>query len=73
MSTLLSTLKASAWWVPIAIAGTDLVATVIRVEGESMQPTLNPEGATLSDWVLVEKISYKWLHRYTRGDVAILW
>jgi signal peptidase I len=36
-----------------------------------MQPTFNPEGN--SEWVLVEKLSYKWLHKYTRGDVAVLW
>ncbi len=38
-----------------------------------MQPTFNPPGSSSSDWVLVEKFSIKLLHRYKRGDVAVLW
>ena len=37
-----------------------------------MSPTFNPEWSSVSDWVLVEKLSYKWLYEYQRGDVAVL-
>ncbi|KAF5833879.1 mitochondrial inner membrane signal peptidase [Dunaliella salina] len=66
-----SLLKRVAWSVPVAIAVTDRIATVVRVDGASMSPTFNPLGG--SEWVLVEKLSYKWLHQYSRGDVAVLW
>lgn len=65
-------LKQVAWTIPVAIAFTDCVACVIRVDGQSMQPTLNPEPGQ-KDWVLVEKVSYKLLRRYQRGDVAVFW
>ncbi len=93
---------------PVTIAFTDLVASVIKVEGPSMSPTFNPSAAspspdgggkrssssrsapskegteaasasgrelaaTNSDWIVVEKISYKWNHKYQRGDVVVLW
>mmetsp|Transcript_12428 Transcript_12428/g.22237 ORF Transcript_12428/g.22237 Transcript_12428/m.22237 type:complete len:166 (-) Transcript_12428:74-571(-) len=69
MSTFL---KNFAWCLPAAIAFTDLVGCILQVEGNSMQPTLNAD-PDYRDWVLVEKISYKWLHRYSRGDVAVMW
>ncbi len=65
--------KQVAWSLPIGIAFTDLVASVVKVEGPSMQPTFNPDLRMSSDWVIVEKISYKLLHNYHRGDVAVLW
>jgi signal peptidase I len=58
---------------PVGIAFTDLVASVVRVDGASMQPTLNPEGSDSSDWVLVDKFSVKVMHKHRRGDVVILW
>lgn len=61
------------WSVPVAVAFTDLVGSVIKVEGVSMQPTFNPAGSRASDWVLVEKLTIKLLHRFTRGDVVVLW
>lgn len=64
--------KRVAWLMPVCIMCNDRLATIVRVDGASMQPTLNP-GATGSEWVLVEKLSYKWLHKYSRGDVAVLW
>ena len=57
---------------PVGIAFTDLVCSVVRVDGASMQPALNPEGAS-SDYVLVEKFSVKVLQKHMRGDVVILW
>lgn len=65
-------LKQVAWSVPVAIAFTDCVACVIRVDGQSMQPTLNPDTDS-RDWVLIEKVTYKLLHRYTRGEVVVFW
>jgi signal peptidase I len=75
---LLNYAKAVAWSLPIGLAFTDLCASVVQVEGPSMQPTLNPQirarGARgQQDWILIEKLSYKVLHRYNRGDVAVLW
>jgi hypothetical protein len=58
---------------PVGIAFTDLVASVVRVDGASMQPTLNPDGSGSCDWVLVDKFSVKIMHKYRRGDVVILW
>ncbi len=57
----------------MAIAFTDLLASVVKVEGPSMQPTFNPDLRASSDWVLVEKVSYKMRYAYGRGDVAVLW
>ena len=48
--------KQIAWTIPITVAFTDLVASVIKVEGPSMQPTFNPRIDKPSDWVLVEKV-----------------
>ncbi|KAJ9530392.1 hypothetical protein QJQ45_000766 [Haematococcus lacustris] len=62
-----------AWCVPVAAAFTDACASVVRVDGTSMQPTLNTDIASGCEWVLVEKVSYKWLRRYSRGDVAVFW
>lgn len=47
--------KRVAWWLPVTIAFTDLVASVLRVEGDSMLPTLNAD-PLFSDWVIVEKV-----------------
>jgi signal peptidase I len=38
-----------------------------------MRPTLNPDSAGPSDWVLVEKLSVKLQRCYTRGEVVVLW
>ncbi|GLC43380.1 hypothetical protein PLESTF_000427300 [Pleodorina starrii] len=65
-------LRQLVWWLPAGIALTDTVVSVLLVEGQSMWPTLN-EDPYFGDLVLVEKISYKWLHKYQRGDVAVLW
>ena len=69
---MLTYVKQLVWTVPIAIAANDLIASVMRVDGPSMQPTLNPDLSQPSDWVLVEKISYKWHHKYERGELAVL-
>lgn len=82
MGRLLDTAKQVVWTLPIGIAFTDLVASVVQVQGPSMQPTINPDldtsqastsGRSSYEWLLVEKISYKLLHTYHRGDVVTLW
>ena len=50
--------KQLAWTFPITVAFTDLVASVVKVEGPSMQPTFNPDLNRSSDWVLVEKVGH---------------
>ncbi|GAX72811.1 hypothetical protein CEUSTIGMA_g266.t1 [Chlamydomonas eustigma] len=65
--------KQVALTLPVAIAFTDLIASVVKVEGPSMQPTFNPDSRKGSDWVLVEKVSHKLMYKYTRGDVIVLW
>lgn len=66
-------LRRLLWSVPITITFTDVVASIIRVDGASMQPTLNPKGAEGRDWVLVEKWSVKLRHIHHHGDVVVLW
>lgn len=65
--------KRVLWSTPLVLAFTDCVASVTQVNGLSMQPTFNPDSSDSRDWVLVEKLSYKWWHNYQRGDVAIFW
>ncbi|KAF8071075.1 IMMP2L [Scenedesmus sp. PABB004] len=66
-------LRQGLWLLPPVVAFTDLVAAVIRVDGASMRPTLNPDAGGGSDYVLVEKASVKLLRRYARGEVVVLW
>jgi inner membrane protease subunit 2 len=73
MGGLKQAAKQLLWSVPVAIAFTDVVGSAIKVEGLSMRPTLNPEGSSYCDWVLVEKASIKLLREYHRGDVVVLW
>ena len=74
MGRLVDLAKQLAWTLPVGLAFTDLVASIVKVEGPSMQPTFNPNlGSKPDDWVLVEKVSYKLRHIYNRGDVAVLW
>jgi signal peptidase I len=68
-----SAVRQFLWAIPAAITFTDVIASVIKVEGASMQPTLNPPSSSVSDWVLVEKLTIKVWRRYTRGEVVVLW
>jgi inner membrane protease subunit 2 len=61
------------WAVPIGLTFSDTIASVLKVEGASMQPTFNPDTARSSDWVLVEKLSIKLQRCYNRGEVVVLW
>jgi len=64
--------KHAAWVVPALVTFSDLAASVLQVKGESMQPTLNGD-PDICDWVLVEKLTCKWLYQYERGSVVVLW
>lgn len=61
-------LKRSILWLPVGYAFTDVVASVHRIKGDSMAPTLNPEG-TDSDVVLVEKISVRYYMTHDSTDL----
>lgn len=56
---------------PIVVTFTDLVAGAVQVQGESMQPTMNPEERTSDDRVLLDRFSV-WGYKYRRGDVVAL-
>jgi len=68
-----SAVRRFLWAIPAAVTFTDVIASVIKVEGASMQPTLNPPSSSVSDWVLVEKLTIKVWRQYTRGEVVVLW
>lgn len=56
LSQMLGSLKNLIWAVPIGVACTDVLGSVIRIEGTSMQPSLNPSGSMFQDWVFVDKV-----------------
>ncbi len=61
---------------PVAVAFNDLVASVMFVDGRSMQPTLNPGHTGLPgasrDLVLVAKWPIKVWKQFIKGDVVVL-
>ncbi|KAK1169146.1 mitochondrial inner membrane protease subunit 2 isoform X1 [Acipenser oxyrinchus oxyrinchus] len=57
--------------VPVTVTVLDRLAYVARVEGASMQPSLNPEGATASDIVLLNRWSVR-NYQVQRGDIVSL-
>lgn len=59
--------------VPVGITFVDVVGSIVKVQGASMQPTLNPEGSSVCDWVFVEKFTVKVLGQFTKGDVVLFW
>lgn len=61
----------TVWLTPVFVAVNDLVAGPATVHGRSMQPTLNPQGTSTPDRVLVDKLSIR-LYKYSRGDVVLL-
>lgn len=49
----------------------DQTVYAAKVEGESMQPVLNPRGSTICDFVLLNKWAVR--HgKYDRGDIVVL-
>uniref|UniRef100_A0A8C4RMI8 Mitochondrial inner membrane protease subunit 2 n=1 Tax=Erpetoichthys calabaricus TaxID=27687 RepID=A0A8C4RMI8_ERPCA len=57
--------------VPVTVTVLDRVAYIARVEGASMQPSLNPEGRRTSDIVLLNRWSVR-NYQVQRGDVVSL-
>ncbi|XP_026802275.1 mitochondrial inner membrane protease subunit 2 isoform X2 [Pangasianodon hypophthalmus] len=55
--------------VPVTVTVLDRLAYVARVEGASMQPSLNPEGALSSDVVLLNRWSVR-NYEVRRGDIV---
>ncbi|XP_075785895.1 mitochondrial inner membrane protease subunit 2 isoform X4 [Pelodiscus sinensis] len=57
--------------VPVTVTFLDRVACVARVEGASMQPSLNPGGRQVSDVVLLNHWSIR-NYEVQRGDIVSL-
>ncbi|XP_032854666.1 mitochondrial inner membrane protease subunit 2 isoform X2 [Tyto alba] len=57
--------------VPVTVTFLDRVACVARVEGASMQPSLNPGGRQASDVVLLNQWSIR-NYDVQRGDIVSL-
>ncbi|XP_050179932.1 mitochondrial inner membrane protease subunit 2 isoform X4 [Myiozetetes cayanensis] len=57
--------------VPVTVTFLDRVACVARVEGASMQPSLNPGGRQASDVVLLNHWSIR-NYDVQRGDIVSL-
>ncbi|XP_060784188.1 mitochondrial inner membrane protease subunit 2 [Neoarius graeffei] len=55
--------------IPVTVTALDRLAYVARVEGASMQPSLNPEGALSSDVVLLSRWSVR-NYEVRRGDIV---
>lgn len=55
--------------VPVTVTVLDRLAYVARVDGASMQPSLNPEGVSTSDVVLLNRWSVR-NYRVQRGDIV---
>eukprot|EP00245_Coleochaete_scutata_P007671 TRINITY_DN2321_c0_g1_i3.p1 TRINITY_DN2321_c0_g1~~TRINITY_DN2321_c0_g1_i3.p1 ORF type:complete len:168 (+),score=15.32 TRINITY_DN2321_c0_g1_i3:98-601(+) len=71
LSNVWHVIKRSAGLVPVVILFNDGVASMSKVEGRSMQPTLNPQGYAMEDFVLLDKLTMRYMD-YSRGDVVIL-
>ncbi|KAE8615843.1 hypothetical protein XENTR_v10008637 [Xenopus tropicalis] len=57
--------------VPVTVTFLDRVACIARVEGVSMQPSLNPEGRHESDVVLLNRWHIR-KFEVQRGDIVSL-
>ncbi|XP_029378990.1 mitochondrial inner membrane protease subunit 2 isoform X3 [Echeneis naucrates] len=55
--------------IPVTVTVLDRFAYVARVEGASMQPSLNPEGGSDCDVVLLNRWSVR-NYRVQRGDIV---
>ncbi|XP_062856133.1 mitochondrial inner membrane protease subunit 2 isoform X2 [Trichomycterus rosablanca] len=55
--------------VPVTVTVLDRLAYVARVEGASMQPSLNPDGVSSSDVVLLNRWSVR-KYQVQRGDIV---
>ncbi|XP_053320691.1 mitochondrial inner membrane protease subunit 2 isoform X3 [Spea bombifrons] len=57
--------------VPVTVTFLDRVACVAKVEGASMQPSLNPSGRNKSDVVLLNRWTVR-NYEVQRGDIVSL-
>ena len=64
-------LRAIIFGVPVGITFVDCVGYVAKVEGVSMQPSLNPDTDITSDFVYLNRWSWQ-KFKYSRGDVVSL-
>ena len=55
--------------VPVTVTVLDRVGYVARVDGASMQPSLNPDGGSASDVVLLSRWSVR-NYQVQRGDIV---
>ena len=55
-------------WTPVLIALNGALGQIVRVEGKSMQPTLNPPRASSSDYLVLNKLP----RQYKPGDIVVL-
>lgn len=65
-------LEASAWGFCLGFTFCDLVGSVARVDGVSMQPTLNPASERPRDWIFVNTWNSRF-YEYSRGEVVCLY
>ncbi|XP_054282943.1 mitochondrial inner membrane protease subunit 2-like [Macrosteles quadrilineatus] len=64
-------LKAVLLGIPVGITFVDFVGYVARVDGVSMQPALNPNPASTTDYVFLNRWSVRF-YEVSRGDVVAL-
>lgn len=64
-------LKAILLGVPLGVTFVDCVGYIAKVDGVSMQPSLNPDPYASSDFVFLSRWSWRKFN-YSRGDVVSL-
>ncbi|KAF2355912.1 Peptidase S24/S26A/S26B/S26C, partial [Trinorchestia longiramus] len=64
-------LKALLFGVPVGITFVDCIGYVAKVDGVSMQPSLNPDPNLSSDFVFLSRWAWR-KFSYSRGDVVSL-
>lgn len=64
-------LLATISWIPVYLTFTEHVCYVVKVEGASMRPTLNPDESLGNDWVLVWRFGSKGGKNWKENDVVI--
>lgn len=68
-------LEASAWGFCLGFTFCDLVGSVARVDGVSMQPTLNPASERPRDWIFVNTWNsrfYEYLKLRLKKSISFL-
>lgn len=67
-----SSLKVAAW-IPVAIFYTQHIASVLAIEGRSMQPTFNPDDNMMHEDVVLLNRWAKVTNNFRVGDVVTFW